>query len=55
MHKTYGSFLRSDDGVDKAKPKPGSDKQLPEPTDFTCLMRAKVKNKKLSTIVSMPK
>ena len=38
------------DGHTKPKPRKG---QLPEPTEYKCLIRAALGNKKISTVVSM--
>lgn len=45
-HKTIFSLV--DDGVDRPEPREGT---VPEPSEYMCLVRARSKSKKLSTVV----
>lgn len=44
-------MLLLDDGRTKPTPRDGK-KPLPEPSEYMCLMRATLRNKKISTVVS---
>lgn len=44
-------FSLLDDGRTKPKPREGR-KPLPEPSEYMCLMRATLRKKKISTVVS---
>ena len=43
-------YVLSDDGHTKPQPRKGS---LPDPTEYKCLVRASLANKKISTVVSI--
>ena len=43
-------YILSDDGHTKPQPRKGS---LPDPTEYKCLVRASLANKKISTVVSI--
>uniref|UniRef100_A0A1B6KZI9 Signal recognition particle 14 kDa protein n=1 Tax=Graphocephala atropunctata TaxID=36148 RepID=A0A1B6KZI9_9HEMI len=49
-HGSVSLTMKRFDGICKPQPREGR-KHLPEPTEFTCLIRAKVNNTKLATIV----
>uniref|UniRef100_A0A1B6GLV5 Signal recognition particle 14 kDa protein n=1 Tax=Cuerna arida TaxID=1464854 RepID=A0A1B6GLV5_9HEMI len=49
-HGSVSLTMKRFDGISKPEPREGN-KPLPEPTEYTCLIRAKVNNKKLATIV----
>lgn len=52
LNRFYGLFLSlsADDGHDKPKPREGRP-PLPEPQENLCLIRAKLRSKKIATVV----
>ena len=51
-HAENFNCLISDDGRTKPIPRAGR-KPLPEPSEYMCLMRAQLKGKKITTVVSL--
>ena len=51
-------FFFSDDGRNRPEPRPGSKNAaknpLPKPEQYQCLVRARLRQKKISTVVSLP-